>query len=35
MDPKVLTPAIKKAVEAAKKDLASGKLVLDWKAVKL
>ena len=35
MDAKVLTPAVKKAVEAAKKDLESGKLVLDWKAVKL
>jgi len=31
---KVLTPAIKKAVEKAKADLISGKLKLDWKAVK-
>ena len=31
---KVLTPAIKKAVEKAKADLTSGKLKLDWKAVK-
>jgi len=35
MDPKVLTPAIKKAVEKAKADLTSGKLKLDWKAIKL
>ena len=35
MDAKVLTPAIKKAVEKAKADLTAGKLVLDWKAVKL
>ena len=35
MDAKVLTPAIKKAVEKAKADLTSGKLKLDWKAIKL
>jgi basic membrane protein A len=35
MDPKILTPAIKKAVEQAKADLTSGKLKLDWKAIKL
>ena len=35
MDPKVLTPAIKKAVEQAKADLTSGKLKLDWKSIKL
>lgn len=32
---KVLTPAIKKAVEKAKADIQSGKLKLDWKEVKL
>jgi len=31
---KVLTPAIKKAVDKAKADLTAGKLKLDWKAVK-
>jgi basic membrane protein A len=35
MDPKVLTPAIKKAVEKAEAELKSGKLKLDWKSVKL
>ena len=35
MDPKVLTPAIRKAVEKAKADLTSGKLKLDWKSIKL
>ena len=34
-DLKVLTPAVRKAVEQAKADLKSGKLKLDWKAVKL
>ena len=33
--PKVLTPAIRKAVEKAQADLKSGKLKLDWKSVKL
>lgn len=31
---KVLTPAIRKAVDKAKADLTAGKLKLDWKAVK-
>jgi len=35
ISPKVLTPAIKKAVEKAKADLTSGKLKLDLKAAKL
>jgi len=35
MSTKVLTPAIKKAVEKAMADLKSGKLKLDWKNVKL
>ena len=35
MDPKILTPAIKKAVEQAKAELISGKLKLDWKSIKL
>jgi basic membrane protein A and related proteins len=34
-DAKVLTPAVKKAVDKAREDLKSGKLKLDWKAVKL
>jgi basic membrane lipoprotein Med (substrate-binding protein (PBP1-ABC) superfamily) len=35
MDAKVLTPAIRKAVDKAKAELTSGKLKLDWKSIKL